>query len=75
MGVAFRYAAALSIVRYSVGARHSLFARIRLNLSWGPPSTVYHRISWLLYRFGRENIVGSSENIPLYSFGFEVTLN
>lgn len=44
MGVGFRYAALLSVVRYSVGARHSLFAKIRLHVLWGPPSL----LQWVL---------------------------
>jgi len=38
VGVAFRYADALLRVRYSVGTRHYLFAKIRLHVPWGPPS-------------------------------------
>lgn len=44
MVVAFRYVAALSRVRYSVGARHYLFAKIRLHVPWGPPSFLH----WVL---------------------------
>jgi len=32
VSVEFRYAAALSRVRYSVGAKHSLFTKIRLHV-------------------------------------------
>ena len=46
MGVAFLYAAALSGVRYSVGARHSL-CQIRLHVPWGPPSL----LQWVLESF------------------------
>jgi len=43
-GLAFRYAAALFRVCYSVGARHSLFAKIHLQVPWGPPSL----LQWIL---------------------------
>ena len=34
---------------------------------------VHRSILWLLYLFKIENITGSSENISVYSFGFEVS--
>lgn len=50
VGLAFRYAAALYGVRFSVGARYSLFVKIRLHVPWSQPSL----LQWVLGYFVEE---------------------
>jgi hypothetical protein len=79
--VAFRYAPTLYRVRYSEPAKHSIFAKVRLHVSWSPPKQEELYVSIVKYTTEYSNIYNQNLKISegrmliitqIYSYYLEV---